>query len=212
MLLLAVVAFFLHLGDVNQNRRMIFSRQGSRILQRLLRAGINRVRSWRCLNERVSLPLLQEFFRVREHLRFAFIVRRRKIDERFSQHAAHTGGLRFLRNRVLEVIHIRESGHTRANLFRGRQPRSPTYKIFIHVLRFRGKNVLAQPVIERHIVMQPAKQRHGHVRVPIDEPGQDQPAVRINRLRGVIFSIDLRSRPNRGNGITAHGNAAVVDD
>ena len=90
----------------------------------------------------ITLPALQKFLCVGEHLGFAFVVRRWKIDECLAQYSAHARGLRLFGNGVLEVIHVGERGYARANLFRRSQPRSPANEILIHVLRFGGKDVL----------------------------------------------------------------------
>ena len=55
------------------------------------------------------MPLLQELLGVREHLGFAFVVRRRKIDECLPEYAAHARSFGFLGHSIFEVIHIGES-------------------------------------------------------------------------------------------------------
>ena len=61
------------------------------------------------VNQRIALPLLQELLGVREHLGFAFVVRRRKIDECLPEYAAHARSFGFLGHSIFEVIHIGES-------------------------------------------------------------------------------------------------------
>ena len=164
------------------------------------------------MDQRIVLPALQEFLRVRQHLKLVFIVRRGKIDERFTQHSAHARGLGFFRDRILEVIHVRKSGDAAANLLRSGQTRAPAHKFFGDVLGFRGKNIFAQPVVQRHIVMQPAKQRHGHVRVPVDEARQHQLAARVDGLRRSIFIFDVGAETDGRDDVALHGHRSVFNN
>ena len=54
----AVVQFLLHLRHVDQDWRVVLSRQGRGILERFLRAGVDRVRRRSGVNERIVLPFL----------------------------------------------------------------------------------------------------------------------------------------------------------
>ena len=199
VLLLAVFPFFFHFRSVNQDGRVIFPRQRRGILQRLLRAGVDRMGRHRGMNQGIALPLLQELLGVGEHFSFALVVGRGKIDESFAQHAAHAGGFGFFRHGVFEVIHVGESGDAPANLFRRRQTRAPADELLVHVLGFRRENVFVEPVVESHVIVQAAKQGHGDVSVAVDESGQDELAFGIDRLRGGVpgFEFGCGGRPRR---------------
>ena len=157
IVLLTVFPFFFHFRHVNQNRSMVLSRQSSRVLQGLLRAGINRMRSGRGMDQRIPLPFLQECFRVIQHGGFSFIVGRWEINKRLAQHTAHACCLGFFSDRVFEVIHVCERGHSRANLLGRCQPRSPAHELLINIFRFRRENIFVEPVAKGYIVVQSAK-------------------------------------------------------
>jgi hypothetical protein len=97
-----------------------------------------------------------------------------------------------------------------ANLLRRSQPSSPAHEVFIHILRFRREDVLVKPVIQRDVVMQPAKHGHGHVRMPVDESRQHEMPARIDHLRPAIVRLNLRPRPDRHDGISAHGQTSIL--
>ena len=195
VLLQAVLPFLLHFRGMNQDGRVIFPRQRRRVLKRLLGAGVDRV--WRDggVDQRIALPLFQEFLSVGEHLGFALVVGRGKVNERFTQHAAHARGFGFLGHCVFEVVHVGESRHTPANLFRRRKARSPTDKFFVHVLLLGGEDVFVEPIIERYVVVKTPKQSHGNVSVAIDESGQDQLAFGVDRLGGGILGFQFVRGP-----------------
>ncbi len=146
------------------------------------------------VNQRIALPLLQKLLGVGQHRGFALVVGRGKVDEGFAQNAAHAGRLGFFRDRIFEVVHVGEGGDAAANLFRRRQPRAPADKFFVHVLCFRRENVFVEPVVESDVIVQAAKQRHGHVGVAVDESGQDQLCLsrRWSARRNILASISAR--------------------
>ena len=170
------------------------------------------MRRYRGVNQGIALPLLQELLGVGEHFSFALVVGRGKIDEGFAQHAAHAGGLGFFGHRVFEVIHVGEGSDAAANLFRRRQTRAPADKLLVHVLGFRRENVFVEPVVERHVIVQAAKQGHGNVSVTIDESGQDQLAFGVDRLRGGVPGFEFAARADGDDRVALHGDSAVVDD
>ena len=212
VVLQAVFPLFFHFGGVNQDGRMIFAGEGGCILQRFLRAGVNRMRRHGGMDQRVALPLLQESFGVGQHFSFGLIVGRGEIDESFAQHAAHAGGFGLLRHRVFEVIHVGESRDAAANLFRRRQARAPADELLIHILGFGRENIFVEPVIERDVIVQAAKQRHGDVGVAIDEPGQDEGAFGIDGLRSGVLGFEFGARTDGDDGVSPHGHGAVVED
>ena len=149
------------------------------------------------VNQRIALPLLQELLGIGEHLGFALVVGRGKIDEGFAQHAAHAGGFGFFGHRIFEVIHVGEGSDAAANLFRRRQPRAPADKFFVHVLCFRRENVFVEPVVESDVIVQTAKQSHGHVGVAVDESGQDELAFGVDGLRSGVLWLRFRALGRR---------------
>ena len=212
VVLQAVFPLFFHFRGVNQDGRVIFPRQRRRILQRLLRAGVDRMGRRRGVNQRIALPFLQEFLGVGEHLSFALVVGRGKIDESFAQHAAHAGGFGFFRHGIFEVIHVGESSDAPANLFRRRQARAPADKLLVHVLGFRRENVFVEPVVESHVIVQAAKQSHGDVSVAVDESGQDQLAFGVDGLRSGVPGFEFAAGADGDDRVTFHGDSAVVED
>ncbi len=180
--LAAIVQFLLRLRHMNQDRSVVLPGERGGILQRFLRTGIHRVRRHRGMNQRVTLPALQEFFRVFEHRRVVLIVRGGKVEDGLAQYAAHAGGLRFLGDGVLKVIHVCKRGHASANLLRRCQSCAPAHKFFVHVLRFRRENEFRQPLFQRHVILQTPEQGHRHMRVAVDESRENQLAARIDLL------------------------------
>ena len=126
------------------------------------------------VNQRVTLPALQEFFRVLKHGIIVFVIRSGKVEDGFAQHAAHTGGFRFFGDGILKIIHVRKSGDAAADLLRQGEARSPTHKFLIHVLGLGGKNEFRKPFFQSHVIFQAPEQSHGCVGVAIDEPRKHQ--------------------------------------
>ncbi len=193
---------------------MVFPRQRRGIPQCLFRAGVNGVRRHGGMNKRITLPLLDELFAVRRHLGFALIVRGREVDPRFAKESAQPGRFCFLGNGIFKVVHVRERGGAAANHLRHRQPRAPADVIFGDVAGLGRENVLAQPVIQRDIVDQPAHQHHRHMRVAVDESRQDQFSFRVYGLLGEdSFRKGHSSVGAHGNdGVAFHRNETVLDD
>ena len=65
------------------------------------------------VNERIALPFLQKLIGVIEHCSFAFVIGRGEVDKRFAEYATHACSFGFFRHCVFEVVHIRESRHSR---------------------------------------------------------------------------------------------------
>src|SRR6266536_3139146 len=80
-----------------------------------------------------------------------------------------------------------------------RQKRSVVNELGRDVLALRGEDVFRQPAVEWQVVGDPAKQRHGGMRVRVDEAGQDDVPLRVvGRPRGVALR-DLRGRTDSEN-------------
>ena len=164
------------------------------------------------VNERVTLPFLQEFLGVLQHCGFIFVVRRREIDKRLPQHAAHSGSFGFFRDRIFEVIHVRKSGHAGADLFSRRQPRAPTNEFLGNVLRFRRKNVFVEPVTEGHIVVQSAKEHHRDMSMAVDESRQDQSIFRVDTLAAFVSRFNFCARTYSDDRIVLNDDIPIVVD
>ena len=123
------------------------------------------------------------------------MVRRRKIKNCFAQYAAHSRGFGLFGNGIFKVVHVCEGGHSSADLFRRGQPRAPANKFFRHIFGFRREDVFPQPLVERHVVTQPAKQGHRHMRVPVDETRENEFPAGIDALRGHILRLHVRRDP-----------------
>ncbi len=212
VLLLAVFPLFFHFGSMNQDGGVVFPGQGGGVLQCLPRAGVDRVRRYRGVNQRIALPLLEEFICIGQHFSFALVVGRGKIDESFAQYPAHAGGFGFFRHGIFEVIHVGEGCDAPANLLGGGEARAPAHKLLIHVLRFRWENVLIEPVVEGHVIMQAPKQGHGTVSMAVDESGQDQRALGIDRLGSVVPGFEFAARADGDDGVTFDDYGSVVED
>src|SRR5438309_7444060 len=85
-------------GNVNQNRRAIFPGQRGGLAERLLRASVDRMGRHSRVDKGVTLPMLQEALDVSERLFVRFVIRRGKIEDGFSEHAAHSRDLGFARD------------------------------------------------------------------------------------------------------------------
>ena len=164
------------------------------------------------MDQRVALPLLQKLLGVGEHGGIALVVGRGKIDKRLAQHAAHTRGFGFFRDRVFEVVHVGEGGHPGANLFGRSKPRPPAHEIFINVLRFGREDVLVEPVIQGHIVVQSAEQGHRDVRMTVDESRQHQLVSRINSLPALVLCFEFGAWADRDNRVSSDHDRPVVID
>jgi len=65
-------------------------------------------------DQRIALPVVEIFLRVIERLLGRLVVRRRKIQNRFAEHAAHPRFLRHARHHIFEVIHVGIGGNPAA--------------------------------------------------------------------------------------------------
>src|SRR5271154_4407609 len=122
-------------------------------------------------DERIAFPVVEEFLGVGEGLGERFIVWRGKIDDGFTEDAAHACFFGGAGDGVFEVVHVRVSGGAAAQHFQDCQARAPDGEVFGDVARFGGKYVIVQPLVERQIIGDAAKQAHGGVGVAVDEAG-----------------------------------------
>src|SRR5262249_51338886 len=132
----AVVKFFFHFGNMDQDRSFVFAGESGGILERFFGAGVDGVRRDGGMNQRVGLPALEEFFTVGGHLLFVFVVGDRKIDPGFAENGAHASGFGFFGDGVFEVIHVHVRGGAAVQHFRNAQASAPANEVFGDVFGF----------------------------------------------------------------------------
>ncbi len=210
----AVGKLFAHFRDVDQQRRMIFARHRRRLTQSLLRTCVNGMRSDRGVNQRVALPFLQEFFRVRSHLGHVFVVRDGEIDPGLPKNAAESRSLGLIGFSIFEIIHVGESGGAAADHFGEREAGAPPHIVFGNVPGLGGENKFAQPIIERDVVFEPAHQDHRDVRMAINEAGDNELAGGVDGLfgRDAFWKRGGDFRADGDDFITADGKESILED
>ena len=123
--------------------------------------------------------------------------RRRETDDGFAQHAAHAGFFRRFGHHILEVVHVGESGGAGEHHFEAAEARSPAHEIGRHVLRFGREDVVAPASPEAEIVGDAAEQRHGGVRVGVDQAGSQDGIGPVEPLAGLVAPLDFGCRCRR---------------
>ena len=149
-------------------------------------------------DQRIALPSLDVFLRVRQGRCGRLVVGRREIQDCFAEHAAHAGFLGDTRDHVFEVIHVCVGGDPAAQHFEHAEPRAPENEILGDVSRFGGEDVSLQPIVERMVLCYAAEQAHRRVGVAVDHAGQHQRAAGVNRLfraAGFRFEVARACRP-----------------
>src|SRR5437879_12191835 len=89
----------------------------------------------------VTLPMLQEALDVGERLFVRFVIRSGKIEDGFSEHAAHSRGLGFARDGILEVIHVCEGSGPAPNNLQRSYASAPNYEVIAVVASLRTYEV-----------------------------------------------------------------------
>ena len=170
------------------------------LLQSFRRKRIDRMRRDGGRDERVAPPALDVFLGIGQGRGRRFVIGRREIQDRLTEHAAHPGFLGNSRHGVLEVVHVGVGRNPAAQHFQNAQPRAPEHEIFGHIPCFGGEDVPLQPVVERMILRDAAEQAHRRVGVAIDHAGQHQRAARVNRLlRGASFRFEICALADLGD-------------
>src|SRR5436853_1867409 len=136
---------------------------------------------------------------------------RGKIDDCLTKNSAQPGLFGYTRDHILEVVHIRICRNSAADHLDHTQPRSPRDKVFCHVLCFRGEDVFLQPVIEG-MVVEPAEQAHGRVRVAVDQPGQYQCAASVDRSPSPMPRFNIAWLADGRKRAVTYGDRTVFDD
>src|SRR4029077_2600889 len=125
----AVVELFLDFRDMNQDGRVIFVGERLHVMKSLLGAEIDGVGRNGGVNQRITLPTLQECFGVGGGFRFILIVGNREVEPAFAYDGAHSGGFGFFGEGILEIVHVHESSDSAANHFGGGQTRAPADEV-----------------------------------------------------------------------------------
>ncbi len=197
--------------NVNQGRHAVFPREIPRRLERLSVVRVDRMRrdGWR--NQRVVPEGLDERLRAGERVGWRFCIGNGELDHRFTEDAAKPGGLRFLRDFLLEVIHVREGRRTGLDHLERGQPGSGADELRRDGLRLRGEDVVVQPVHQRQVVREPSVEDHRRVRVRIYQPGHHHLSSGINRVAGPELPTDRVHRVDGDNVRAVDGDAAAAD-
>ena len=135
----------------------------------------------------VTLPLLDEALYVSHRLGIGLVVSYGKVYDGLTENSADTGLGGFVRYRVFEVVHVAVGCGTTANHLRQAQTSAGAHKVFGNVLRFGGKDILRQPILQIEVVCQSTKQNHGDMSMPIDEARNNCPVGGIDRLTSGVF-------------------------
>ena len=75
-----------------------------------------------------------------------------------------------------------------------------------------GKMNLLQPVLQAQIVGDAAEQRHGGVRVGVDQAGREDGVGPVEALLGLEARVDLGFGADGHDALAADGDGAVFDD
>ena len=207
-----IVNLFARLRNVNHNGRARSLGKIAHLLEMIFGDRVRRVRRDSGRDERIAFPLLDEPFCVSHRIRPSLIVSDGKVYDRLAEHAAHASLHRLVRDGILEVVHIAVGGRAAANHFGESEPCADAHELFGNILRFSREDVFRQPLLQIKIVCQPAKERHRHVRVAVDETGNDDLAARINRLARGVFSLYLGALADGNDATITHDDCAVFDN
>ena len=108
------------------------------------------------------------------------MVGHRKVDEGLPQDGPQSRLVDRPRGVGLEVVHVGEGRRPSLDHLEGRQQRSVVDELGRDVLPLRREDVLGQPLLERQVVGDSAQERHGGVRVRVDEAGHHDVAAGVD--------------------------------
>ena len=109
-------------------------------------------------------------------------VGRGKLDGDEAVRRTHSRRKRGLERRVREEIHVVEAGDPAAQHLGAGEERAVAHEVARHMPCFGRPDVLLQPAHERQVVGKPPHQRHGGVRMGVDEAGNQDLARKIDRF------------------------------
>ena len=191
---------------------MVLVGERARGLERRVGIGVERVRGHRRNHQRVVAEPLEEALGELQGVGGRFGVGHREADNGLAQHAAHPGFLGHFRRHVLEVVHVGKGGGSAEQHFQRGQARAPADEVGRYVLGLGGEDELVQPVLQIPVVGDAAEQRHGGVRVGIDEAGRQDGVGAVDALLRLEARVDGRLGPDSHDALAANGDGAVLDD
>ena len=74
------------------------------------------------------------------------------------------------------------------------------------------KNILIQPIIQRQIIRQAAKQAHAHMGVGVDQSRKNEPAPRLDHLTRFVRGVDICAGVDRGDGISLNRDRTILQN
>ena len=147
--------------------------------ENLRRAGIDRVRRNRWNDQGVTFPPLDVIAAVGDGFFIGFCIGSGKLHHRLRTDCAHACFGRGVGNIIFEVIHISKTGCAAADHLGAGQFGAQAHEIRRNKFTFNRHHVALQPDVQAQIVRQAAQQRHGDVRVRVDQAWHQQPAAAI---------------------------------
>ena len=107
-------------------------------------------------------------------------VGRGKLNDDEAVRRSYSRRKRRLERRVREEIHVVEAGDPAAQHLGAGEERAVAHELARHMLCFGRPDVFVQPAHERQVVGKAAHQRHGGVRMGVDEAGNQDLARKID--------------------------------
>ena len=173
--------------------------------------GVERVRRHRRHHQRVVAEPREIALGEPERVGGRLGVGHGEADDGLAQHAAHSGLLGHFRHHVLEVVHVGEGGGPAQQHFEATQARAPAHELRRDVLGFRREDVLFEPVLEPHVVRDSPEQRHGGVRVGVDQARRQDGVRTVQALLGLEALVDFGLRADAHDAVAANGHGAVLN-
>ena len=112
---------------------------------------------------------------------------------------------------IFEVVHVRKRRHARPDHLRAAQPGTHLHELWRDEFTLDRHHITHQPYIQPQVVGQAAQQRHGDVRVRVNQAGNNRTVVAIDNFSSRVIAQDFIGRANGDNRLTLDGKRAVVD-
>jgi len=134
----------------------------------------------------------------------------REVDDDQAEGDAHARRGRGLERRLGEEIHVVEAGDAAAQHLGAGERGAVAHELRRHVLHLGGPDVLLQPALERQVVGQAAHQRHGGVRMRVDQARDENVLGQLYAFIVLERGGDVRGRKNAFDGAVADGEGVVL--